>query len=61
MKDRERILAVVHSARREYDRYEMDAGIVQERCRACLGEELDIDVRDVANDIVVIIHHSQGC
>lgn len=52
-----RILAVVHATLRENDGDEVDARRVEQRQGGCVGQQLDINVRDVADDVLVIVEH----
>ena len=49
----ERVFAVGEAAGGEDDADEVDAGVLQERRRGGLGEEVDVGCADVADDIRV--------
>jgi hypothetical protein len=56
---RVRVLAIVHTALGEDDGDEVGARRVEEREGWGIGEKLDVDVRNVANNILVVVEHRQ--
>jgi hypothetical protein len=54
-----RVLAIVHTALGEDDSDEVDARRVEKREGRGIGQKLDIDVRNVANNILVVVEHRQ--
>lgn len=59
VEDRIRVLTVIHASLRENDSDEVDARGVEEREGRGIGQKLDVDVRNVANDVLVIVKHRQ--
>lgn len=57
VEDRVRVLAVVHTTLRENDGDEVNAGGVEKREGRGVGKKLDVDVRDVTNDVLVVVKH----
>jgi len=54
-----RILAIIHTTLREDDSDKVDARGVEEGKSRGVGKELDINVRNVANNILVVVEHGQ--
>jgi len=56
---RVRVLTIVHTTLREDDGNEMNAGGVEERQSRGVRQKLDVDVRNVANNILVVVEYGQ--
>ena len=49
IEDWERVLPIIHAARRKYDGDEVDAGVIEERGRTCFREQLPLSVQMPSN------------
>jgi hypothetical protein len=59
VEDRIRVLTVIHASLRENDSDEVDARGVEERKGRGISEKLNVDVRYVSNNILVVVKHRQ--